>query len=520
MFVFDISVYTEISLNCYDVSCLFRSVNRRAKGEARELEWDSTLGNLILDAAGDGVFGLDTKGRTTFANPAACEIMGYSKSEMLGVSSHELIHYSHRDGSPYPSCECPIYAAFSDGKIHSISDEVFWTKGGEPIQVEYTSTPLRRAGRLIGAVVVFRNLTPLRESEENLRLALKEVEQLRDRLRAENSYLHEEMKLQNNFEDVVGNSPAMENALKHVETVAPTSATVLIAGETGTGKELFARAIHRLSDRKDGPFIKVNCAAIPDELFESEFFGHVQGAFTGALQDRPGRFELADGGTLFLDEVGELPVSMQSKLLRVLQEGEFERLGESRVRKIDVRIVSATNRDLKGEVESGGFRSDLFYRLNVFPIEIAPLRFRRDDIADLARRFLHLAKIRFNRPSPRLTVANITALEAYDWPGNVRELQNVIERATIVAKGKTLQFKMLDSNSREDVAELTPEVIEAPLLTDAEIKALVKDNVRAALLKTSGRIYGVNGAAALLEMKPTTLFSYVEKHQLKYIGIR
>ena len=513
-------MYTEISLIAYEISCSVPFVNRRTKSVSQALEWDSALGQLILDAAGDGIFGLDAAGRTTFANPAACEMMGYSKSEMLGVSSHDLIHYAHRDGTPYSSSDCPIYAAFSDGRIHSISDDVFWKKDGAPIQVEYTSTPLRRKGRLIGAVVVFRNVTPLRKSEENLRAALAEVEQLRDRLSAENSYLQEEIELQNNFDDVVGHSPAMENALKQAETVAPTPATVLVSGETGTGKELFARAIHRLSGRKEGPFIKVNCAAIPDDLFESEFFGHIKGAFTGAVQDRPGRFELADGGTLFLDEVGELPVSMQSKLLRVLQEGEFERVGESRVRKIDVRIVAATNRDLRKAVESGSYRSDLFYRLNVFPIEIAPLRFRREDIADLARRFLQVAKVRFNRPAPRLSIANIKRLEAYDWPGNVRELQNVIERATIISKGKRLQFKQLDLYQQEDVGASNAGSHEDSILSDAEMKTRVKDNIRAALRKTGGRIYGAEGAAALLAMKPTTLFSYVRKHNLKYIGIR
>ncbi|MFL3656454.1 MAG: sigma-54 interaction domain-containing protein [Opitutales bacterium] len=484
-----------------------------AEGSKMESNFGSLLGELILNSAGDGIFGLDANGRTTFANPAACEMIGYSQEEMLGVSSHDLIHHSHPDGSSYLAKTCPIYAAFSDGKVHSVGEDVFWRKDGTSLNVEYTSTPIWKSGNLIGAVVVFRNLTPLKESEENLRKALREVQKLKDRLAAENTYLQEEIKLQNNFENIVGQSAAIGNALIRVETVAPTSASVLITGETGTGKELLARAIHHLSDRSSGPFIKVNCPAIPKDLFESEFFGHVKGAFTGATSDRAGRFELADKGTLFLDEVGELPPSMQSKLLRVLQEREFERVGESRSIKVDTRIVAATNRNLKKEMREGGFREDLYYRINVFPIQVAPLRDRREDVEGLATKFLLAAKKRFNRPSPRLTKANLEQLQRYDWPGNVRELQNVIERATMTATGKALRFELSETFSDRRSFEAGPD--EQEFLTDAEMKCLVSENVRDALKMAGGKIYGPNGAAALLEMKPTTLASYVAKNGLK-----
>ena len=298
-----------------------------------------------------------------------------------------------------------------------------------------------------------------------------------------------------------------------VETVAPTSASVLITGETGTGKELLARAIHQLSDRSSGPFIKVNCPAIPKDLFESEFFGHVKDAFTGATSNRAGRFELADKGTLFLDEVGELPPLMQSKLLRVLQEHEFERVGESRPIKVDTRIVAATNRDLKKEMREGGFREDLYYRLNVFPIQVAPLRDRREDIGDLATKFLLAAKKRFNRSSPRLTKANLDQLQRYDWPGNARELQNVIERATITATGKALRFDLSDKHF--DRGNLETETNIREVLTDTEMKRRVEENIRAALKETDGKVYGSSGAAALLEMKPTTLASFITKNRLK-----
>ena len=269
-----------------------------------------------------------------------------------------------------PIDDCPIYAAFRDGAVHQVDGEVFWRKDGTPVWVEYTSTPIRDRGVVVGAVIVFRDVSQRREADEKLHAALAEVDRLRERLELENAYLQEEIRIETNPRGIIGHSEAIQTTLRQVKLVAPTDRPpCMITGESGTGKELIARAIHEASDRRDRPLIRVNCAAIPRELFESEFFGHVKGAFTGAMRDRIGRFELADGGTLFLDEIGEIPLELQGKLLRVLQEGKFERVGEERTRDVDVRMIAATNRDLKQEVQRGRFREDLYFRLNVFPIE-------------------------------------------------------------------------------------------------------------------------------------------------------
>src|SRR5262249_26985592 len=259
-------------------------------------------------------------------------------------------------------------------------------------------------------------------------------------LEFENEFLQDEFRA--SFGNIIGHSPALQKVLAQIATVAPTEANVLILGESGTGKELVARAIHDMSARKEHPLVRVNCASIPKELFESEFFGHVRGAFTGAIKDRVGRFELADHGTLFLDEIGEIPLDLQSKLLRVLQEGQFERLGEDRTRTVRVRIIAATNRELLTEAKAGRFRLDLYYRLSVFPIELPPLRERPEDIGPLAAHFVQHSARRLGVERPRLTRAQVQQLEGYDWPGNVRELQNVVERAVILARGGRLQFDL------------------------------------------------------------------------------
>jgi transcriptional regulator with GAF, ATPase, and Fis domain len=261
--------------------------------------------------------------------------------------------------------------------------------------------------------------------------AFEEIEQLKRRLELENEYLREEISQSQAFGDIVGSSPALQKVLEQIELVATTNANVLILGESGTGKELVARAIHQRSQRRDRPLVKVNCASIPKELFESEFFGHAKGAFTGALRDRIGRFQLADGGTIFLDEVGEIPLDLQNKLLRVLQEREFERVGEETSRRVDVRIIAATNRDLEAESRAGRFREDLYYRLGIFPIQVPPLRDRAADIGLLAAHFVRHFCEQLNLPSRKLTRGDVERLERFDWPGNVRELQNVIERALI-----------------------------------------------------------------------------------------
>jgi PAS domain S-box-containing protein len=334
------------------------------------------------------------------------------------------------------------------------------------------------------------------------------MEQEQARLQAQNEYLLEEIRISHDFGDIIGDSPGLRKVTQQIQLVAPTDAAVLVTGESGTGKELVARAIHQNSPRKDRALIKVNCSAVPESLFESEFFGHMRGAFTGAVRDKPGRFELADGGTLFLDEIGDIPFAMQAKLLRVLQEQEIERVGDTRTRKVNVRIVAATNRDLKKDVEAGRFRQDLFYRLVVFPIEIPPLRERSEDIAPLAAHFVRLTARKLNRPVPRLTKAQAEQLTAYDWPGNIRELQNAVERATILAHGGPLHFNL---SSHDAPSPGRPPAGEAtPLLTRDAWKLRERESIKAALKQSGGKLFGPGGAAELLNMKPTTLASRVK----------
>jgi transcriptional regulator with GAF, ATPase, and Fis domain len=294
---------------------------------------------------------------------------------------------------------------------------------------------------------------------------------------------------------------------------------VLILGESGTGKELVSREIHKRSRRSGRPLIRVNCASIPRELYESEFFGHIKGAFTGAVKDRAGRFEAAHGGTLLLDEVGEIPLELQSKFLRVLQEGQYERVGDERTRTVDVRIIAATNRDLPKEVDAGRFRQDLYYRLNVFPIEVAPLRERKEDIPLLAAHFLEKAAVKLRLPAARLTRAHLAQFQAHDWPGNIRELQNKIERALILAQNGVLWFDF--PASRGPAAPTTP--IPAPdaegespgVLSDLEFRRRERENISAALTKTGWKIHGPGGTAELLGVKPSTLISRIKRMGLK-----
>ena len=318
------------------------------------------------------------------------------------------------------------------------------------------------------------------------------------------------------FREIIGQSGACRRISRQIEIVAPTDATVLILGETGTGKELIARAIHQRSHRRDKPLVRVNCTSIPQALFESEFFGHARGAFTGAIRDRAGRFEAAAGGTLFLDEVGEIPLELQGKLLRVLQEKSYERVGEEKTRCADVRIVAATNRDLKNEVAEGRFRQDLFYRLNVFPLKVAPLREHKEDIPLLATHFIELLVKELRCPKPRLTRAGLETLHGYDWPGNIRELRNVIERAAIFAQGSALDFDLPQRGvDLTSFVSQHPDNAEPEYLTEAELRRRERENLFAILKKAAWKIRGVNGAAELLGVKPTTLIARIEKMGLK-----
>ena len=344
-----------------------------------------------------------------------------------------------------------------------------------------------------------------------------------NRLQAENLYLQEEVLEARAFGDLVGDSPALRNVVRQIELVAPTEATVLILGESGTGKELIAREIHKRSDRCDKPLIRVNCASIPKELYESEFFGHVRGAFTGAVKDRAGRFGAADGGTLLLDEVGEIPLDLQSKFLRVLQEQQYERVGEERTRSVNVRVIAATNRDLKKEVEAGRFRQDLFYRLNVFPIEMAPLRERNEDVPILAEHLLSLAAKKLNCPKPRLTKGMITKLQEYDWPGNIREMQNVMERSLIVSGKEGLQFNLPQGkegrHTKRGIADVELSHIGEYFVSESEMRHREKVNTEVVLHKSGWKIYGPGGAAELLGINPTTLVARIKKMGIKKPGV-
>jgi formate hydrogenlyase transcriptional activator len=325
--------------------------------------------------------------------------------------------------------------------------------------------------------------------------------------------------LERRFEQIVGNSAALDRVLQHVALVAPTDSTVLIEGETGTGKELIARVIHNISSRRGRPFVKLSCAAIPSGLLESELFGHEKGAFTGAVERRVGRFENAHSGTIFLDEIGEIPLELQPKLLRVLQEQEFERLGSTRTVRVDVRVVAATNRNLQQMAEEGTFRSDLYYRLSVFPLLMPPLRERSDDIPRLARFFAVKFARRMNKTVDSISEEAMRILSSYHWPGNIRELQNVIERAVILCQGSELQ---VDSVLRESMSRRSDEQLRAAandpdgtVFSKDEIDRLERRNILAALEKTSWKIYGPGGAAEMLGVKPTTLAARVTRMGLK-----
>jgi len=350
--------------------------------------------------------------------------------------------------------------------------------------------------------LILRNVNERIESEKKIKSLSKQAE-----------YLKEEIKELHNFDEIVGSSDSLSDVIGEVRKVAPTDSTVLICGETGTGKELIARLIHSESKRSSKPLIKVNCAAIPVNLMESEFFGHEKGAFTGAISKREGRFALANEGTIFLDEIGDLPFDLQAKLLRVLQEGEFELIGSSTTVRVNVRVIAATNRKLLNEVKEGNFREDLYYRLNVFPIEIPPLRKRGNDVYELAIYFSKKIANKMGIDIKPLRKEDIEVLNNYSFPGNIRELQNIIERAVIISRNGMLDLKHglpTNNNSNKVVNEF-----ENPIYTSKEFQELEKENIIRALKKTNWRIYGEKGAASILGIPSTTLSSRIIALQIK-----
>ncbi len=431
------------------------------------------------------------------ANRAAMRILGLKPEEIAGMFGKSLVPDT-------PDAQRRLRDALdSIGRGTDTSGVVLELRrkdNGKPVWVQWWSRPAAGGSY---TRTMFIDITER---------VLMEHEQVR--LEAQNAYLREEIRIEQDFADIIGESPGLRKVVQQIQLVAPTDASVLITGESGTGKELVARAIHEHSSRNGRTLVKLNCSAVPEGLFESEFFGHVRGAFTGAIKDKPGRFELADGGSLFLDEIGEVPLAMQVKLLRVLQEQELERIGDTRTRKVDVRIIAATNRDLKKEVDAGRFRQDLFYRLSVFPIEVPPLRERREDIPPLAAHYVRQSARRMNRPDLRITQAALSELAAYDWPGNVRELQNTVERAVILSRGGPLRFDLAGSNATDASRPRTQSASKPDLLTRDELKRQERDAIAAALKQTGGMVFGPGGAAKLLGMKPTTLASRIKALRL------
>jgi PAS domain S-box-containing protein len=474
---------------------------QRAQSFFSELEQQN---QLILNAAGEGIYGVNADGKTTFVNRAAQEMLGWTTEDLLGRDIHSMIHHHHLDGDAYPSHECPIYQSFRYEQVNRIEDEVFWRKDGKPIRVEYVSTPIYEGMVLAGAVVIFRDITERWENEHKLRDAMAEVAALRDRLEQENAYLQEAISIARAHHDIIGHSPAIRQLITQIELVSRTNANVLITGESGTGKALIASAIHADSDRRRRPLIQIKCGSVTPDMMESELFGHMRGAFTGALRDKPGKLELAHGGTIFIDEVADIPLEQQGQLLDVLQSRTVTRLGDNRGRTVDLRVIAATSRNLEREVQAGRVRQDLVLYLNVFPIHCTPLRERPDDIPPLTAHFLDLACKRLSRKAPVITEGTMRKLQHYDWPGNVRELANVIERGAIVSQGGKLLVDIHNAAAPAVRSSTT-------LLSEADIEQIRVANTIACLREARGKVAGKDGAAALLGIRPTTLYSRMHK---------
>ncbi|MDH5240448.1 MAG: sigma 54-interacting transcriptional regulator [Gammaproteobacteria bacterium] len=436
----------------------------------------------------------------------------YKREEVVGRPITDF--FSERDQQRYGDGR--LRELIADGDFNNLERQMV-AKDGTVLDLVMSAISNRDStGKVDMMLVASKDVTERRRAERELRQTLSENARLREELERERDYLREEVNVAMNFGRIVGTSPALRRMIKRVEAVAETPASVLVQGESGVGKELVAHAIHMHSPRASGPLVKVNCASIPKELFESEFFGHVKGAFTGAHRDRIGRFQLADGGTIFLDEISEIPLELQGKLLRVLQESEFERVGDDVTRSVDVRVIAATNRDLEQLIVDGEFREDLFYRISVFPVDVPPLRERGDDVIQLAQHFLEQTCKDFGRNVLTLTRAQAANLRSYDWPGNIRELKNVIERAVILSTGKVLRLdlSMLGlSSESNDVTESA--VVSGEVMTEEELRDLQKNNIVKALHRANWKVSGVGGAAELLGIRPTTLADRIRTMNIK-----
>jgi PAS domain S-box-containing protein len=428
------------------------------------------------------------------------EITEYSADDYVNMVPTDFF-----DEDEHQKVTAAVEKTFAEGEV--TVEATLVTKSGKKIPHVYTAVRTKMGDKpvLMGFAI---DITERKKAEKQLRDALTEVEALRNQLEADCTYLGEEIKLMHDYGNIIGESEVFKYVLFSLEQIAPTDTTVLIHGESGTGKELIARALHSRSSRKERPLIKVDCAGLPANLIESELFGHEKGAFTGAVERRIGRFELADGATIFLDEIGELPLVLQQKLLRVLQDGEFERLGSSQVRNTDVRVIAATNRNLKNDVSKGRFRDDLWYRLNVFPLSIPPLRERAEDIPLLVNWTIQRLQRRLGKHIKTVPSSVMDDLKAYPWPGNVRELENVIERAVIVTPGNMLQL----AAPLESPTSTSGNPPDAPVKTLSELE---KDYILQVLRKTNWNISGKGGAAELLGLNSSTLRGRMRKHDIR-----
>jgi PAS domain S-box-containing protein len=496
---------------------VFRATQAEEKMKHTAEEWRSTF-----DSIKNPVSIHDKDFRIVRANKAFADIFRMEIREVTGKKCYEVIH-----GAEEPWPNCPHNQTMRSGK--GVTEEFFEPHLRRYLQIS-ASPILNDSNEVIGSVHIVQDITERKQAQEALQRAhdeleervtertadlatvneqlvasekaleerLREIERLRERLQRENIYLREEIKLLGEHSEIVGQSLAMKKVLAQVEQVAKTESTVLILGETGTGKELLARSIHRLSRRKDRPLVTVNCASLPPTLIESELFGREKGAYTGALTKMIGRFEIADGSTLFLDEIGEIPLELQSKLLKVLEEGNFERLGSTKTVHVDVRIIAATNRDIAREVEEGRFRTDLYYRLNVFPIVIPPLRERPEDIPLMVWAFVKGFQMKMGKEIENISKKSMESLQSNSWPGNVRELRNVLEHAMIVTSGKTL-------------------VVQAPKATSSEtpgarnLEDMERRHIVSVLERNGWRVGGKGGAAEVLGLKRSTLYSKMKK---------
>ena len=478
---------------------------RRLRAEGEVLEREEKLARLV-DSAMDAIIELNRAFEITRTNLAAEQMFGCGRDELVGRRFTELLTEVGRDKLSRVIDELK---GCGDGRRY------LWIAGGlatckndgEPFPAEATLSTFEMHGQHFYTLIL-RNVNDRLEAERRIQ-----------RLKRQTAYLNQEIKALRQFDRILGTSPALLAVLQEVEQVSATDATVLILGETGTGKELIARAIHEGSRRRQGPMVNLNCAAVPANLVESELFGHEKGAFTGATHRRDGRFTLADGGTLFLDEVGELPVELQGKLLRVLQEGEFEPVGSARTRKVDVRLIAATNRDLQVEIGQGRFREDLFYRLNVFPIRLPPLRERGEDVVELAAEFARRFARDMGKTLEPFDESVERRLRGYSWPGNIRELQNVVERAVITSRSGRLDLDRALPESTGAAREIPRTVAAAEpverIITSDELRELERGNIVRALEASDWKVAGPAGAAQRLGLNPSTLNSRMKVFKIR-----